>query len=166
MAAAKPNDAFGGIGGILISPSGTCVQYFSAEVPPWMMDILLETSANPIHELELLPIYLAAFVWRQFLGLSQVVWYVDNESSRMAVVRGSGETRHAASIIDAFVRLECSSQIKSWFFTCSITFKFGRWCVSFVLRTSSFTWCKTNTIEWESHRSLVISEGRGSGGSG
>lgn len=48
---------FGGIGGILISPSGTCVQYFSAEVPPWMMDILLETSANPIHELELLPIF-------------------------------------------------------------------------------------------------------------
>lgn len=49
---------FGGIGGILVSPQGSCVSYFSAEVRSWMMDKLLMTSANPIHELELLPILL------------------------------------------------------------------------------------------------------------
>ena len=157
---------FGGIGGILISPSGTCVQYFSAEVPPWMMDILLETSANPIHELELLPIYLAAFVWKQFLGLSQVVWYVDNESSRMAVVRGSGETRNAASIIDAFVRLECSSQVKSWFSRVPSHSNLADGVSRLCCELPRSLGAGQTTIEWESHRSLVISEGRGSGGSG
>ena len=157
---------FGGIGGILVSPSGTCVQYFSAEVPSWMMDILLETSANPIHELELLPIYLAAFVWKQFLGFSQAVWYVDNESSRMAVVKGSGETRHAACIIDAFVRLECSSQVKSWFSRVpshsNLADGVSRLCCELPLSLGA----RQTMIEWESHRSLVFSEGRGSGGSG
>ena len=50
---------FGGIGGILISPQGSCVSFFSSEVPSWMMDKLLAKSANPIHELEILPVYLA-----------------------------------------------------------------------------------------------------------
>ena len=63
------------------------------------MSKLLEESANPIHELELLPIYLAAFMWVGKFNKSQVVWYVDNESSRM----------------EAFVEIECNSQIKSWF---------------------------------------------------
>ena len=113
--ACEAEKAFGGIGGILISASGSCVSYFSAEVPAWVMSKLLEESANPIHELELLPIYLAAFMWVGKFNKSQVVWYVDNESSRMAAIRGSGETHHASSIIEAFVEIECSSQIKSWF---------------------------------------------------
>ena len=54
---------FGGIGGILISSSGSCVQYFSSEVPAWLMNLLLEESANPIHELELLPVNLATSLW-------------------------------------------------------------------------------------------------------
>ncbi len=79
------------------------------------MDKLLEVSSNPIHELELLPIYLATSLWTSKIRHSQVVWYVDNESSRMAARRGSGETIYASVFIDAFVETECKSQIKSWF---------------------------------------------------
>ena len=106
---------FGGIGGILISLSGSCVQYFSSEVPARLMDLLLEGSANPIHELELLPVYLATYLWVPQIRASQVVWYIDNESARMAAIRGSGETKFASLFIDAFVETECNSQIKSWF---------------------------------------------------
>ena len=95
------DDKFGGIGGLLISPSGACVSFFSSAVPLWMMERLLEHSANPIHELELLPISLAAMMWTKYIGFSQVVWYVDNESSRMAAIRGSGETFHASSFIES-----------------------------------------------------------------
>ena len=79
------------------------------------MDKLLEVSSNPIHELELLPIYLATSLWTSKIRQSQVVWYVDNESSRMAARRGSGETIYASVFIDAFVETECKSQIKSGF---------------------------------------------------
>ena len=84
-------DKSAGIEGILISPSGTCVSIFSSAIPLWMMEKLLERSANPIHELELLPVCLAAMLWKKHLGFFQVVWYVDNESSRMAAIRGSGK---------------------------------------------------------------------------
>ena len=113
--ACEAEKRFGGIGGILISPSGSCVQYFSAEVPSWLMDLLLEESANPIHELELLPVYLATSLWVSKISDAQVVWYIDNESARMAAIRGSGETTYASIFIDAFVETECNSQIKSWF---------------------------------------------------
>ena len=84
----------------------------------------------------------------------------------MAVVKGSGETRHAACIIDSFVRLECSSQVKSWFSRVpshsNLADGVSRLCCELPLSLGA----RQTTIEWESHRSLVFSEGRGSGGSG
>ena len=113
--ACEAEKRFGGIGGILVAPNGSCVCFFSAEVPAWLTDKLLEESANPIHELELLPIYRATSLWVSKISRSQVVWFVDNESSRMAAIRGSGETTYALILIDAFVESECNSLIKSGF---------------------------------------------------
>ena len=164
--ACAAEDKSGGVGGILISPGGMCVSFFSSAVPLWMMEKLLARSANPIHELELLPILLAAMLWKKHLSFSQVVWYVDNESSRMAAIRGSGETIHASSIIEAFVNTESSCQIKSWFsrvpshsnpadgvsrLTCDLPLSLG---------------AEQTTFEWERCRHLVEIEGSGAGGSG
>ena len=150
----------------MISPGGMCVSFFSSAVPLWMMEKLLARSANPIHELELIPILLAAMMWKKHLSFSQVVWYVDNESSRMAAIRGSGETIHASSIIEAFVNTESSCQIKSWFsrvpshsnpadgvsrLTCDLPLSLG---------------AEETTFEWERCRHLVEIEGSGTGGSG
>ena len=157
---------FGGVGGILISPQGSCVAYFSAEVPDWLMDALLQTSANPIHELELLPMSLAAYIWNARICYSQVVWYVDNESSKMAMIRGSGETPYASRFIEAFVQTESNSQIKSWFsrvpshsnpsdgasrLACDLPISLG---------------AEQTTIVWERFRCLLMDEGRGAGSSG
>ena len=146
---------FGGIGGILISPQGSCVSFFSSEVPSWMMDKLLAKSANPIHELEILPVYLAACFWRRYMSFAQMVWYIDNESSRMAFIRGSGETQYASLFIEAFVQVECNSQVKSWFsrvpsrsnpadgvsrLSCDLPLSLG---------------AEQTTVEWESCRCLV-----------
>jgi len=91
------------------------VAFFSKEVPDWLMNALLQTSANPIHELELLPMSLASTIWNAHICYSQVVLYVDNESSKMAIIRGSGETPYASRFMEAFVQTESNSQIKSWF---------------------------------------------------
>ena len=146
---------FGGIGGILISPQGSCVSFFSSEVPSWMMDKLLAKSANPIHELEILPVHLAACLWRRYINFAQVVWYIDNESSRIAFIRGSGETQYASVFIEAFVQIECNSQVKSWFsrvpshsnpadgvsrLSCDLPLSLG---------------AEQTTVEWESCRCLV-----------
>ena len=163
--ACEPEQRSGGIGGLLITPNGACASYFSSAVPKWLMDKLLNVSANPIHELELLPVYLAMCLWSSRFSYSQVVWYIDNESSRMAAIRGSGETVFASIFIDAFVKDESDWQIKSWFsrvpshsnpadgvsrLLCDLPISLG---------------AEQTTIGWERCRSLVDEVGIGAGGS-
>ena len=159
------DDKFGGLGGILISPLGSCVFFFSAQVPLWLMDKMLERSQNPIHELELLRILLSAALWRSHICFSQVVWYVDNESARMAAIRGSGETRFASHFIEAFVNAECSSQIKSWFSRVPSHSNpadgVPRLCCDLPLSLGA----RQTTLEWESFRFLGDLKGIGTGGS-
>ena len=167
--ACEPEKRSGGIGGLLITPNGSCASYFSSSVPEWpewLMNKLLDVSSNPIHELELLPIYLAISLWSSKFSYAQVVWYIDNESSRMAAIRGSGETVYASVFIDAFVETECNLQIKS--------------CFSRVLSHSnpadgvSRLFCdlpislgaEQTTIGWERCRNLVDAVRSGAGGSG
>ena len=57
----------GSIGGVLVDPYGNLVEFFSSEVPSALMTKLCETSANPIYELELLPVLVAYLCWRRHL---------------------------------------------------------------------------------------------------
>ena len=72
-------------------------------------------SKNPIHELEVLPVLIAAELWGQTYAEAQVFYYIDNESSRMAYIRGDGETQRAAQMIHAFVQHESAMQHRVWF---------------------------------------------------
>eukprot|EP00435_Cladocopium_sp_Y103_P062898 s272_g24.t1 len=105
----------GSVGGVIYSPSGECLHFFGEEVPTHIMRDLFERSNNPIHELEVLPVLIAADLWGQMYSHAQVVYYIDNESSRMAHIRGTGETLRANLMIDMFVRLEADLQHKVWF---------------------------------------------------
>ncbi len=158
------DDKFGGIGGLLISPTGKCACFFSSAVPIWMMEKLSQKSANPIHELELLPLVLALSLWQRFLDGSQVVWYIDNESARMAAIKGSGETEHASLIIDAFVRIECNSQIKSWFSRVPSHSNPADGVSRLLCDLPQSLGAERTTVAWEKFQGLVISEGSGAGG--
>ena len=105
----------GSIGGVLYSPSGECLRFFGESVPAKLLDDLFSRSKNPIHELEVLPILVAASLWGDLFPHSQVVYFIDNESSRMACIRGTGETLRASEVTQAFVNLESKLQHKVWF---------------------------------------------------
>ena len=113
--ACSPEEGTGSVGGVLVSPTGIAVEYFSEKVPRNITDRLFEDSKNPIHELEVLPVLMAMQLWWDKLQRSQVVFYIDNESARMAYIRGSGETSLASSFISEFVTLEAGHQLRSWF---------------------------------------------------
>ena len=49
------------------------------------------------------------------LAHSQVVFYIDNESARMAYIRGDGATDLGAKIVEQFVSLEAKMQLRVWF---------------------------------------------------
>ncbi len=54
-------------------------------------------------------------LWSVYLSKAQTVWYIDNESARMAMIRGAGETEYSSRFINGFVSIECREQFKSWF---------------------------------------------------
>ena len=74
-----------------------------------MKDSSFSLSKNPIHELEVSPVLLAAMLWSLYLS------NIDNESARMAMIRGAGETEYSSRFINGFVSKECREQFKSWF---------------------------------------------------
>ena len=113
--ACEPEAREGSVGGVIFDPHGSCLHFFGERVPDRVMNDLLERSKNPIHELEVLPVLIAAEMWGQLYAEAQVVYYIDNESSRMAYIRGDGETQRAAQAINAFVQHESAMQHRVWF---------------------------------------------------
>ena len=116
--ACNPEQRSGSVGGLIISPFGTCLSFFSSMVLTGITDELFKLSCNPIHELEVLPVFIACLEWGDRFDESLVVYYIDNESPRMAYVRGSGETHFATHLINDFVKLESQRQHKTWFGRC------------------------------------------------
>ena len=113
--ACSPEETSGSVGGVLVSPKGIVMEYFSEKVPGDVTTRLFKESKNPIHELEVLPVLMALQLWHGKLQKSQVVFYIDNESARMAYIRGCGETSAASIYISEFVSLEAENQLRSWF---------------------------------------------------
>ena len=93
----------GSVGGLLLDPCGCCQAFFSSSVPDDVMTEFMTDSQNPIHELEVLPVLIAAKAWGKRYEGALIVYYIDNESARMAYVRGSGETEFASCMISDFV---------------------------------------------------------------
>lgn len=85
--ACEADDECGSIGGVLVSPSGECLRYFSSDVPSNILRVLLRDSKNPIHELEVMPVLVSLMLWAEFVSFSPLVHYIDNESSRMALIK-------------------------------------------------------------------------------
>ena len=113
--ACSPEEQSGSVGGVLISPQGDVVEFFSELAPADLALRFFKGSKNPIHELEVLPVLMALQLWCKRLQRSQTVWYIDNEAARMAYIRGTGETSLASSFISEFVTGEADNQLRSWF---------------------------------------------------
>ena len=105
----------GGVGGVLVDPLGRVVSFFGGVVPMDIMRCLLQKSKNPIYELEVLPVLVSVWLWKGRINLAQVCWYLDNEASRSAFIKGQGATPLAACMVDAFTAEEMKLQLKSWF---------------------------------------------------
>ena len=105
----------GSIGGVLVDPFGNLIKYFSSEVPSSFMTKLCEASANPIYELELLPVLVAYLCWRQHLVSCQTVFYLDNDAARAGLTKALGATQHAEAIVHEIMSLESETRNKPWY---------------------------------------------------
>ena len=105
----------GSVGGVLVSPEGTLLQFFGGTVPLTYMQLLLSSSKNPIYELEVLPVLMAVMLWGEMCALSQICWYLDNDAGRSAFIKAYGAFCFADGMLEEFTAFEMQLQIKSWF---------------------------------------------------
>jgi hypothetical protein len=103
------------IGGVLVSPQGVLRQFFGGAVPEDTMALLAARSRNPIYELEVMPVLVAALLWGPACEQAQVCWYLDNEAGKSAFLKAYGATEIADGMVQAFTEHEMDLQIKSWF---------------------------------------------------
>ena len=105
----------GSVGGVLVSPNHRVVHHFGETVPENLMSLLPGFSSHPIHELEMIPVFISFLLWQHLFGGSQVVHYIDNESVRLALLRGSGETEIARLVAAKIMDAEFTAGTKSWY---------------------------------------------------
>ena len=79
------------------------------------MGTLCQDSLNPIYELELLPVLLAFVLWKQYLGDSQVVFFLDNDAARSGLIKAQGATIHGELIVQRIVGIESQIDCKPWY---------------------------------------------------
>ena len=62
-----------------------------------------------------MPFLISAMLWREHWAKAQAVWYIDNESACLAMIKGSGEAEFSALFNNGSVAIGCREQSKSWF---------------------------------------------------
>eukprot|EP00435_Cladocopium_sp_Y103_P073476 s702_g43.t2 len=105
----------GSVGGVLIAPNHRIVHHFGSQAPQNVMSFLLQFSRHPIHELEMIPVLVSFLLWGHLIQGAQVVHYIDNESVRLALLRGSGETKVAQAVAKHVMDAEFSFGTRSWY---------------------------------------------------
>jgi len=84
------------VGAVLVSPSGIVSEFFGEWVQKQVVDQLLIFSDHPIYELEILPFFLAATVWGQYIANSLVVVFLDNDQPEVPISKGLPQQRQVA----------------------------------------------------------------------
>ena len=147
----------GSVGGVLVAPNHQIVHHFGGQCPDWLMAHLSAHSCHPIHEVEMIPVLLSFFIWGKLFGGAQVVHYIDNESVRLALLKGSGETPSAKRVAHSIMRCEQFYLTKSWYARVSSTSNIsdgpsrGQYDM---LETIGSTFCR---LEWEELRATCFS---------
>ena len=113
--ACEPEKGFGGIGAVLVSPSGIRVAYFGTLILAAAMQALLRFSENPIYYLEILPLLVSVATWAEYLEGSQLVMYLDNDAARHSMIRCHAEASYVDRTIQRFLRFETELQLRLWF---------------------------------------------------
>ena len=79
------------------------------------MQILLQYSSPPVHELEVLSVLISFQVWFHFIRGSQVLHHTDNDSCRFPLMKGVGETPVAERFVASIMDRKYTLQSKSWY---------------------------------------------------
>ena len=104
------------VGGVLVDPALGERLCFGSEIPPEVIHALkLEQSSQIIGQAELLPVWLAKLVWSRRLEGRKAIYFIDNNSARFAMIRGTSPNLASARIVEQAWGLDASLGTSSWY---------------------------------------------------
>ena len=103
------------VGGILYNTDGEAEAFFSEKVPQLILDMFLQHSSHPIFEVELLAVLVAAHVWAHAVENTYVVFYIDNEAAKSALMKNHSSVLFGNVLTTCFAQLESEHNLKVWF---------------------------------------------------
>ena len=104
----------GGIGGVLIGPTGSVVSWFSSVVDHHLCNSFMdENQEQAIGELKAFAVYVGLKLWT--LSSRHVVCFVDNEGARYLILRGYSGNKTLDRIVHGVSLIEEDHCIFSWY---------------------------------------------------
>ena len=98
------------VGGLLFADGN--FRYFSCHVPPSLVNTWKASSKHVIAMVELYAVVVARFTWSRFLSGRKAIAFVDNESAKEALVKGSSFNAHFRALL---LQLEVAEKdVRSW----------------------------------------------------
>ncbi|CAJ1349672.1 unnamed protein product, partial [Effrenium voratum] len=112
----EPESCEGGIGAVLVSPQGTIASWFShmlskEECRPFMR----QGQRQCICELEAVTILAAIRMWKHVVAARHTIFFVDNEGSRFAILRGWSQNEILAQISFRVAQEEDLACMYGWY---------------------------------------------------
>ena len=80
-----------------------------------MQALDLGPSSQAIGQADLLPIWLAKLIWGDFIRNCRALYFVDNNSARYAMIKGSSPLVHSAKIVENAWQLDSALGSSSWY---------------------------------------------------
>ena len=113
--AADGTQTLASVGGILYNSDGVAEAFFSEKVPQLILNMFLQHSSHPIFEVELLATLVAAHVWASAIANTYVVFYIDNEAARSALLKSYSSVLFGNVLTTCFAQIEFEQNLKVWF---------------------------------------------------
>ena len=104
------------IGAVLIDPLGICECFGAvmneATIASWRSS---EAQSQVIGQAELFPLLVARLTWQQHLEGRRVIFFIDNESARLALVKAYSPVLASLNIVLQCASFDAKHEISSWY---------------------------------------------------
>ena len=98
------------IGGLLYVDG--CYRYYACHVPKQLVELWKTSSKHVIAMVELYAVVVGRFTWKKYLDGRKAISFVDNESAKEALVKGTSHNGHFRSLL---LQMEVAEQdIRAW----------------------------------------------------
>ena len=112
----EPDRKTGGLGGVLFDDSGKCVSWFGLQLDEETCSLFGALKKETIiYELEMLAGILAMALWTERMANSFQILFLDNDSVRYALIKGSATGDVACRLMHLHLKLEASQNLNTWF---------------------------------------------------